>query len=192
MKPCEFDFILTLDVLSKPGAVSIKQQKQHFVDDSFLVKPKDIHTRSAFSDITLNGHINGSCAFALFRKGLKQLILAALTQAISSHSTLTIKTNTGHLTYKHSMVVSHGPTLMIRLMWNSTKTKRKMEISVDLCPAIKLYADHLTSISIERNIYRKHAYLKWLDNKGLDKITVNIANASQRTAFSGNIHGDLS
>ena len=171
MKPCEFDFILTLDVLSKPGAVSIEQYGDGLCvnpNDCFFVKPKDIDTRSAFSDITLNGYIKASCEFALCRKGLKQLIVATLTQAISSHSTLTIKTNTGHLTYKHTKVKSHGPALMIRLMWNSIKTKRKMEISVDLCPAIKLNADQLTSISIESNIDRHHAYLKWLDNKGLD------------------------
>ena len=142
IRPCEYDFILILDVLSKPGVVSITPARvDQFGSLSFMnVKVEDNDVRSMFQNFIENNYLRGSHWLPFCQPGLRQVFSSAVYQAVRLNSRTSIKMSTGILKSRCSKPETHGPAFMIGLIWER-KTIEKyltMEISVDLCPAIKL------------------------------------------------------
>ena len=139
IRPCEYDFILTLDVLSKPGTVSITQANSDDANREYMrVKVEDSEIRTLLHDIIDDYYIRGSRSLPSFRKGLRQLLSSAIHQAVLLRSESSVIESTGTLTFKHTKVETHGPAWTTRLIWESYAAKANMDISVDLVPALKL------------------------------------------------------
>ena len=140
VRPCEYDFILTLDVLSKPGAVSIIPADPDDAKREYMhVKLENPLMKSVFHAFSEGGFIRGS-SLSLFRPGIRPFLLRAIQEAVYLCSASIVKQNTGTLKFKHKYKAKlHGPAFMIRLIWESNRTKTSMEISVDLCLAVKLH-----------------------------------------------------
>ena len=140
IRPCEYDFILTLDVLSKPVTVSITPANQNDASREYMrVKLEDSEITTLLHDITDYNYIRGSRSLPLFRKGLRQLLLSGIHQAVLLRSESSVTESTGTLTFKHTKVEMHGPAFTTRLVWESYEDRSTMDISVDLVPALKLY-----------------------------------------------------
>ena len=137
IRPCEFDYILPLGALSKANIVSLESGiKKQFV----FVKLEDDDVKHLFQDCTENDYLRGSHSLPCVRQGLREVFCSALYQAIRLNSKTSIKKSTGKLTARRSKPESHGPAFMIGLIWErkTTEKYKTMEISVDLCPALKL------------------------------------------------------
>ena len=138
IRPCEYDFILILDVLSNSRKVSITPANPDDNNREYMhIKLGDNEIRSLFHDITDDEYVRGSRSLPLFRKGLRQLLLSAIHQAVHSQSSVTMLT--GNLTFKNTNVQTHGPAFTIGPVWKNHADKPNMEISVDLVPALRVY-----------------------------------------------------
>ena len=145
IRPCEFDYILLLDVLSMPGVVSFESVDEI---EYVYVKLEDDDVKFVFQDCTESNYLRGSHSLPCFRQGLREVFCSALYQAIRLNSRISIKKSTGKLTARRSKPESNGPAFMIGPIWERETTKKytTMEISVDLCPALKL--DHSPDLKI--------------------------------------------
>ena len=137
IRPCEFDYILPLGALSKADIVSLESGiKKQFV----YVKLEDDDVKHMFQECSENNYLRGSRSLPCFRQGLREVFCSALYEAIRLNSRISIKKSTGKLTARRSKPESHGPAFMFGLIWERETTKKytTMEISIDLCPALKL------------------------------------------------------
>ena len=132
MRPCEYDFIIMLDRLSKPGCISLTDAEKGFVK----VKLEDIELLPHFKDIvTSDGFVRGTNSF--FHQGLRQLMDKTIDRVLCDRSA--IQKDTGTLTCRPQRPIPNGVAIPITLMWTSIANKRQLLISVDLCPALKVY-----------------------------------------------------
>ena len=141
IRPCEFDFILILGALSKRGAVSIIPEDQEGDSREYMhVKLKDEDIRSIFHEFSDNDCIRASRLLPWDRQGLRDLFSTAVHQAVELCSKSYIKMNTGILKLIRSKPKRSGPACTIRLLWerDTAGNHSALEISVDLCSAIKL------------------------------------------------------
>ena len=141
IRPCEYDFILILDALSKRGAVSIIPEDQEGDSREYMhVKLKDEDIRSIFHEFSDNDCIRASRLLPWDRQGLRDLFSTAVQQAVVLCSKSYIKMNTGILKLIRSKPKRSGPACTIRLLWerDTAGNHSALEISVDLCSAIKL------------------------------------------------------
>ena len=163
IRPCEFDYILILRALSIPGAVSITPANPEDKRRVFMhVKLEDDDVRSIFHEFSDDDYLRGSHWLPWYRQGLRELFLSAVNQSVVLNSRATIKLSTGQLKMRRWKPKSHGPAFMIRLVWER-KTKKKyttMEISVDLCPALKLDIEPFKNVLPPFDPY----YLDFIDN----------------------------
>ena len=168
IRPCEYDFLLTLETLSKPGVVSIKPANPNVSSREYVcVKLEDNDVRSMFPEISVNNIIRCSDQLSLrllyfpcrkhglssllcyrqglrglscTRQGLRDLFSNAVYEAIlSSRSAVQMKT--GKLRTRYSKPEEHGPAFTITLLWEreTIENHPTMEISIDLVPALKLH-----------------------------------------------------
>ena len=141
IRPCEYDFILILDALSKRGAVSIIPEDQEGDSREYMhVKLKDEDIRSIFHEFSDNDCIRASRLLPWDRQGLRDLFSTAVHQAVELSSKSYIKMDTGILKLIRSKPKRSGPACTIRLLWerDTAGNHSALEISVDLCSAIKL------------------------------------------------------
>ena len=165
IRPCEYDYILTLEALSKAGAVSITPANTDGSREFMHVKLEDNDVRSEFNDLSDDEYyIRGSHWLPWFRQGLREVFSSAVYQAVMLNSMTSIKMDTGTLKIRRWKPESHGPAFMIRLVWErgTTKNHTTMEISVDLCPALKLEREHRGSVlpSLDRSIFADMGYIE--------------------------------
>ena len=140
IRSCEYDFILTLEALSKAGAVSIIPEDPEGDSREYMnVKLKDEDVRSMFHEFSNKDYIRASRLLPWSRQGLRDLFSTAVCQAVVLCSTSWVVMDTGKLKLTRSNPESNGPACTIRLLWErATTEKHTMEISVDLCSALKL------------------------------------------------------
>ena len=141
IRPCEYDFIFLLDVLSRPGAVSIIPEDTEGASREYMhVKMETDEVKSVFNEFSDNGYILASKILPWKHRGLRDLFSKAVSQAVVLGSRSTVRMKTGVLKLKRSKPKLNGPATTIRLLWES-KTTKNMDISVDLCSAIKVDFD---------------------------------------------------
>ena len=162
VRPCKYDYILILETLSQPGAVSSRFWKHG--RQYMYVTLEDNEMRALFQGyIDRNERINANDQFP--RKGLRSLFLANVFRAVKLCSKRSVEKNTGILTILPSKPEIHGPAFLVMFEWhgNTATCSAKMKISVDLCPALKVdlreYKDSLQSIECDVVSDYKH-YIK--------------------------------
>ena len=70
----------------------------------------------------------------------------------------------GSLRFKHTGIEAHGPAFMTLLRRRSEHTGEIMDISVDLCPAIRV-SEHLESLLSPESVTCR-SYHEWVQNTG--------------------------
>ena len=166
IRPCEFDCILIIGVLSQPGVVEVKVENAHVTGREYvLVKVKDDNVRSMFGDMCCSEYDYVRCSYAIGqslgrryglnrrawyrqglrglscnRRGITDLFYNAVYDATKLCSQSAIQIETGQLRLKPSKPEENGPAFSTKLLWNraTIETQPTMEISVDLVPALKL------------------------------------------------------
>ena len=74
IRPCEYDFILALEALSKPGTVSITPEDPEGNSREYMhVKLEDDDVRSVFHEFSENGNIIATRLLPWNRQGLRDL-----------------------------------------------------------------------------------------------------------------------
>ena len=139
--PCEFDFLLILKELSCPGVISITKGCPDSL--GYLhVALDETKLQRMFADIAKDGYLKSTQEYKnwVYREenGLREKLEMALQEAALANRSLEIKNEFGTLKFKRTSIESHGPAFMIHLTWQSKRTGDKMDISVDLCPAVRM------------------------------------------------------
>ena len=140
VRPCEYDYILVMQALSKPGAVSVSPIDRK--NNNCLYKSVKLETyelRSLFHKHSRGDHIIASSWLPFFRRGLKELFYATVARAVTECSSILVKKQTGCLAFKRVKPESHGPACMVMLEWHGKLTGTCINISADLCPALQLH-----------------------------------------------------
>ena len=143
VRPCEYDFILILDALSKPGAVKmVPEDPESYSREYMHVKLNDDYVKSIFHEFSNNDYIRASRLLPWDRYGLQDFFSTAVSQVVMLCSRSYVKMGTGKLKLKRSKPEINGPACTIQLLWERAttqdKTAMEMLISIDLCPAIRL------------------------------------------------------
>ena len=143
VRPCEYDFILILDALSKPGAVKIVPEDPESDSREYMhVKLNDDYVQSIFHEFSNNDYIRASRLLPWDRYGLRDFFSTAVSQVVMLCPRSFVTMDTGKLKLKRSKPELNGPACTIQLLWERAtiqdKTAMEMLISIDLCPAIRL------------------------------------------------------
>ena len=172
IRPCEYDYILTLKHLSKLGAVSIGTNNRNTSNLEYLfVSLEDNDLKSRFREI-LTTQNRLRCTRFLDRNkgyrhllyirllswigkglGLRDLLFRSINESVIISSRTAIQMRTGTLRTVVSKLEEHGPAFTIKLLWtrDTLENHPNLEISVDLVPALKLcwemYQHLMTNIS---------------------------------------------
>ena len=149
IRPCEYDFILTLEALSKPGTVSITPEDPEGNSREYMrVKLEDDDVRSVFHEFSENGNIIATRLLPWNRQGLRDLFSTTVRQAIMLCSRSWVVMDTGKLKLKRRKPKKNGPACTISLLWERATTEKytTMEISVDLCSALKVDFENYYSL----------------------------------------------
>ena len=114
--------------------------------------------------IIISGALTGCHAL---NKGLERCFFAAVYQAVKLKSRSSVIKNMGKLKIRRWKPESHGPAFTIRLVWKRRTTEQHttMEISVDLCPALKLERD-LSKLSLPRFYHSMFADVGCIETNG--------------------------
>ena len=154
VRPCEYDFILIIDALSKPGAVSLKCSKN---DQQYMtVTLEDNEVRSVYDGC------NFKPTEELSKSELRNHFRATVFRVLKRCSKLSVNRNTGTLTCKPFKPQAHGPADTVLFEWKSKFAENclPMKISVDLVLALKIdyekYNDILQSVGCEVSADFKH------------------------------------
>ena len=149
VRPCEYDYILVHDALSKTGAVIVSPTNPETNNRFHMnVKVANSAVRSLFNEIIDNDSIRAYGLLPWSRRGLRDLFQVAVTKGINQHADICVEKQTGFLTFKRSKPKRHGPACTVELTWNrnNTDTQKQMKISVDLCLAFQLEWDSYKDI----------------------------------------------
>ena len=143
VRPCEYDFILILDALSKPGAVKIVPEDPESDSREYMhLKLNDDYVKSIFHEFSNNDYIRASRLLPWDRYGLRDFFSTAVSQVVMLCPRSFVAMDTGKLQLKRSKPELNGPASTIQLLWERAtiqdKTAMEMHISIDLCPAIRL------------------------------------------------------
>ena len=128
-----------LEGLSKPGAVSLKSADPK--DKKYMfVKLEDDEARSTFYEIRDdNNYLRAAHLLLCLRQGLRDVFSSALNEAVMINSKTPVETKTGQLRMRPLKPEPHGPASKVSFVWErNVETKASMEVSVDLCHALKL------------------------------------------------------
>ena len=121
IRPCEYDFILTLEALSKAGAVSIITEDPEGDSREYMnVKLKDEDVRSMFHEFCNNDYIRASRLLPWSRQGLRDLFSTAVRQAVVLCSTSWVVMDTGKLKLTRSNPETNGPATMGKSNYRKT------------------------------------------------------------------------
>ena len=149
IRPEEYDFLLILGTLSRPGVLEIKKtckDRENFVH--VILKDKDV--KKQFRDLIVGDQLRSThdASPLSWKNGLRESFYYILKDALSNLINYVIQTRTGMLEIKHNSLAVHGPALNPYFQWHSLDGT-SMEISVDLCPVIKLKGDNSDVINLE-------------------------------------------
>ena len=136
VRPCEYDFILIIDALSKPGAVSLKCGKN---DQQYMtVTPEDNEVRSVYDGCMERRYFKPTDK--LSKSELRKHFRATVFRALKRCSKLSVNRNNGTLTCKPLKPQAHGPADTVLLEWKSKFAENclPMKILVDLVLALKI------------------------------------------------------
>ena len=165
IRPCEFDSILILEALSQPGAVSLTPAHPSDKNRTYMyVKLAGENTRSLFKELSENDYyLKATHWLPCLRQGLRDSFYSAINNAVMLNSITPIKTNTGQLSIRHLKPEPHGPATMVRFVWERyVDNNATMEVSVDICPALKLdpTAHDNVLLSFDRLIFTELGYIE--------------------------------
>ena len=158
VKPDEFDFMIVLKGLSKPGVIEVRhgcENLRSFAHAHLTAHDDDV-TRETWHDVCKDGNLkstpstNMTDAFndLMLRRqrniGIRELFCEKVQQAVKKlqERHYTIRTTQGTLSIKDVGVEIHGPAITPLLNWRSVRTDTVVEISVDLVPAIEVKHIH--------------------------------------------------
>ena len=163
IRPCEFDYILVLEELSRSGAVSITPAVPKAKTEPYmLIKLEDDETRTMFQELSDDdNYLRASHWLPYFRRGLRDVFSSALNEAVMMNSGTPVKMTTGQLRMKHLKTEPHGIAILARFVWERNgENNATMEVSVDICPALKLDAtDHENIMqSFDQSIFTDLGY----------------------------------
>ena len=177
IRPCEFDCILIIGVLSQPGVVEVKVENANVTSREYvLVKVKDDNVRSMLCDVCCSAYDFVRCSYGIGqslgrryglnrrawyrqglrglscnRRGLSDLFYNAVYEDTKLCSQSAIQMETGDLRIKSSKPEETSPAFNIKLLWNRAiiENQPTMEISVDLVPALKLSLEMYESLLVD-------------------------------------------
>ena len=163
IRPCEFDYILVLKELSRSGAVSITPAvPKDKTEPYMLIKLEDDEARTMFQELSDdNNYLRASHWLPYFRRGLRDVFSSALNEAVMMNSGTLEEKTTGQLRMKHLKTEPHGIAILARFVWERNgENNATMEVSVDICPALKLDAtDHENIMqSFDQSIFTDLGY----------------------------------
>ena len=149
IRPEEYDFLLILGTLSQPGVLEIKKICKDR-ENCVHVVMKDEDEKRQFADVIDGEELRSTQDILPFslNKGLRESFCNVLKEALSNLTNYVIQKQTGMLEIKYNSPTVHGPALNLYFQWY-TLDGTSMEISVDLCPAIKLKGDYSDIINLE-------------------------------------------
>ena len=114
VRPCEYDYILILEALSQPGAVSLSFYK--YDRQLMFVTLGDNETRSLFYDcIGRKDHMKAAGEFP--KRGLREFFRESVARAVILCSKRSVEKSTGTLTCKPSKSDTHGPAFPVMFEW---------------------------------------------------------------------------
>ena len=139
--PCEYDFLLIMKELSCPGAINVIEGCPDNL--SYVhVRLDSTRLQKRFKDITKDGYIKSTQAYKhwLYREedGFREKLETALQGAAIENRSSEILTDSGILKFKTTNIETHGPAFLALLRWQSKRSGDTMDISVDMCPAIRM------------------------------------------------------
>ena len=95
---------------------------------------------------------------------IRQILKTSLQNVAIENATLEVTNDSGPLNFKSTEIEAHGPALMILLSWQSHHGGDSMDISTDLCPAIRAVSlrlcagkEPITPESVACQSYYEHA-----------------------------------
>ena len=149
IRPEEYDFLLILGMLSQPGVLEIKKTCKDR-ENCVHVVMKDEDVKRQFADVIVGEELRSTQDMLPFslNKGLRESFYNVLMEALNKLTNHVIQTPTGMLVIKRNSLAVHGPALNPYFQWHSLDGAI-MEISVDLCPVIKLKGDYSDIINLE-------------------------------------------
>ena len=147
--PDEFDFMIVLKTLSKPGVIQVRRECVEGLTSFTHVHITDEVLRENWTDACKDGKMKSTPSSGmadifggLLRRrqnlGIRELFCENIQKAVSEikDKHFTIRTNEGTLSFKDVDVQIHGPAITPLLNWHSACTDTDMEISVDLVPTM--------------------------------------------------------
>ena len=149
IRPEEYDFLLILEMLSRPGALEMKKMcigNENCVH--VIVKDKDV--KRQFIDLIDGDELrsNQDSSPFVWKKGLRESFYHVLKEALRKLMNNIIQTPTGILEIKYSSLTMHGPALNPCFQWYR-QDGTIMKISVDLCPVIRQKGDYPDVMNLE-------------------------------------------
>ena len=160
IRPEEYDFLLILETLSQPGVLEIKKTctgNENCVHA--IVKDKDV--KRQFIDLIDGNELRSTQDILPFpwKTGLRESFYEVLKDVLHSLKSETIQTASGVLEMRYSSLTVHGPAFNPYFQWQRPDGTT-MEISVDLCPVIRLkgaYPDVLNLETVTNEVYYRYA-----------------------------------
>ena len=158
--PEEYDFLLILEKLSHQGVIDInnacpgKDNRVHAII-------KDNKVKRQFKDLLQGDEIRSTQDDVPFfwRSGLREIFYNAAKAVIRAFVNIEIRKATGTLRLEYPSLTLHGPAFTPRFQWHR-RSGKKIDISVDLCPAIRLTGDFPELINLENvtsEVYYRYA-----------------------------------
>ena len=159
--PEEYDFLLILEVLSHQGVICVnkacpgKENRVHAII-------KDNKVKRQFQDLLQGDEIRSTQDELPFvwRTGLREIFYKATKNAIRAFVNVEIQKATGTLRLGYPSLRLHGPAFTSSFQWQQ-RNGMNIDISVDLCPAIRLTGDFPELINLENvtsEVYYRYAH----------------------------------
>ena len=145
--PCEYDFLLIMKELSYPEVYGTEGCPNSL---SYMhVRLCSARFQHSFKDIMRDGYVKSTQIYSneipfYVQDGLRQKLKKALRDAAVEKKLFEVSTGSGILRFKSTNIEVHGPALMVLLGWQSKRGGYIMDISVDLCPALRVPAVRLS------------------------------------------------
>ena len=154
--PCEYDFLLVLKELSNNNDLILYAG----CPDSLSYVHVYLHgarSRRCFNDIAKDGYLKATQNYENYipfylQHGLRQILKTSLQSVATDNASLEVSNDSGTLKFKSTEIEAHGPALMLLLSWQSHHGSDPMDISIDLCPAIRTLPLRLFAGKVEELI----------------------------------------
>ncbi|XP_060592520.1 uncharacterized protein LOC132747207 isoform X1 [Ruditapes philippinarum] len=166
-EPDEFDFILVLEHLSRPGAIDVVGENEHGSGYKHVIV-KDETLRSQWSHCLNNNLIKGTMGSGIsyffywmfgYDVGLRQEFYKQLKNVLATvmKNEGTCVMESGVLSLRKASLVRHGPAFTVAFRWKPIDEQSKdLKICVDLTPAIQLELSE--EILEESQVYDQRFY----------------------------------